>query len=55
MREPVIGSSTCSLCNASYASDTKLREHRMMAHRGNGVEERPQGVGVVEQSEDRQV
>ena len=52
MREPVIGSSTCSLCNASYASDTKLREHQMMSHRGSGIEERPQAAGVVEQSED---
>ena len=52
MRHPVMGSSTCSLCNASYESYAKLREHQMMAHRGSGIEERPQAAGVLEQSED---
>jgi hypothetical protein len=51
MRHPVMGSSTCSLCNASYESYAKLREHQMMAHRGTGIEERPQAAGVVKQSE----
>jgi hypothetical protein len=55
MRAPVIGSSTCSLCNASYASDAKLREHQMMSHRGSGIEERPQAPEVVEQSEEPEV
>jgi hypothetical protein len=55
MRAPVIGSSTCSLCNASYESDTKLREHQMMAHRGSGIEERPQAAAVAVQSKRPQV
>jgi hypothetical protein len=55
MGEPVIGSSTCSLCSASYESDTKLREHQMMAHRGSGIEERPQAAATLVKSEDRRV
>jgi hypothetical protein len=51
MRHPVMGSSTCSLCNASYESYAKLREHQMMAHRGTGVEERRQAAGVGKPSE----
>jgi hypothetical protein len=52
MVDPMIGTRTCSLCNATYESDTKLREHQRMAHRGRGNEERPQAAAVVEQSED---
>jgi hypothetical protein len=52
MLDPMIGTRTCSLCNATYESDTKLREHQRMAHRGRGNEERPQAAAVVEQSED---
>jgi hypothetical protein len=55
MREPVIGSSTCSLCSASYESDAKLREHQMMAHRGSGIEERPQAAAALVNSEDRRI
>jgi len=55
MREPVIGSSTCSLCGSSFVSDIKLREHQMISHRGSGIEERPQTEGIVEQSEDPEV
>jgi hypothetical protein len=57
MPEPVIGASTCSLCNASYESHSKLREHQRMAHRGSGNEERPQAAAVdqqLQQSEDHQ-
>jgi hypothetical protein len=54
MPESVIGANTCSLCNASYESHSKLREHQRMAHRGRGNEERPQAAAVVEQSEDDQ-
>jgi hypothetical protein len=52
MLNEVIGGSTCSLCNATYESDTKLREHQRMAHRGRGNEERPQAAVGAEQSED---
>jgi len=55
MRQSVMGSSTCSLCNASYESYAKLREHQMISHRGSGIEERPQTEGIVEQSEDPEV
>jgi hypothetical protein len=56
MPERVIGASTCSLCNASYESHSKLREHQRMAHRGRSNEERPQAAAVDEQlqSEDHQ-
>jgi hypothetical protein len=52
MLDPMIGTRTCSLCNGMYESDTKLREHQRMAHRGRGNEERPQAAVVAEQSED---
>jgi hypothetical protein len=51
MLDPMIGTSKCSLCNATLESDTKLREHQRMAHRGRGNEERPQAAVVAEQSE----
>ena len=57
MPEPVIGASTCSLCNASYESHSKLREHQRMAHRGRGNDERTQAAAVdeqLQQSEDHQ-
>ena len=38
---------TCSLCNVSYESDTKLREHQRMSHRGAGTEERPQEAATI--------
>ena len=53
MLYPMIGTRTCSLCNGTYESDAKLREHQRMAHRGRGNEERPQAAAVVEPSEDR--
>ena len=52
MLDPTIGTSTCSLCNATCESDAKLREHQRMAHRGRGNEESPQAAVVAEQSED---
>jgi len=52
MLDPMIGTSTCSLCNATLESNTKLREHQRMAHRGRGNVERPQAEVVAEQSED---
>jgi hypothetical protein len=51
MLYPMIGASICSLCNGTYESDTKLREHQRMAHRGRGNDERPQAAVVAEQSE----
>jgi hypothetical protein len=48
---PAPGSLTCSVCNASYESITKLREHQSMSHRRGGTEEGPR-VAVVVQSED---
>jgi hypothetical protein len=52
MLQPATGLTTCKVCNASYESETKLREHQMMAHRGRGTEESPQEATVVAQSED---
>ena len=55
MLEPMTGTSICSLCNVTCESDTKLREHQRMAHRGRGYEERPRAAAVVEPSEDPEV
>jgi hypothetical protein len=55
MFDPMIGTSTCTLCNTTHESYDKLREHQRMAHRGRGNEERPQPVPVVEPSEDSEV
>jgi hypothetical protein len=52
MLYPMIGARTCSLCNATLESDSKLREHQRMAHRGRGYEGKPQAAVVAEQSED---
>jgi hypothetical protein len=54
MLQPATGWNTCSVCNASYGSKTKLREHQSMSHRRSGTEERPQAAVVVAQSEDPQ-
>jgi len=55
MLYPMIGARTCSLCNGTYESDARLREHQRMAHRGRGNEERPQAAVVAEPSEDTEV
>jgi hypothetical protein len=52
MLGPMIGRSTCSLCEATYESDTKLREHQRMAHRGRGTEEAPREAKAVAAFED---
>ena len=54
MLQPVTGWNTCSVCNASYESATKLREHQSVTHRRGGSEKRPQAAAVVAQSEDPQ-
>jgi hypothetical protein len=36
MLQPVTGYIRCSVCNASYESETKLREHEAMSHRRGG-------------------
>ena len=54
MLQPATGWVTCRECNASYESETKLREHQRMSHRGGGIEEGPQASAVVVQSEDPQ-
>jgi hypothetical protein len=51
MLQPVTGSNTCSECNASYDSESKLREHQRMSHRGLGTEEEPQSAADAAQSE----
>lgn len=53
MRTPVIGSNTCNMCNASYASDAQLREHQRASHRGDNTEKNPKAAAVVP-SEDPQ-
>jgi hypothetical protein len=55
MLQPATGSITCSVCNASYESETKLREHQSVSHRRGGTAERPQAAGVAVQSESPQV
>lgn len=54
MRGQLIGSSTCSLCNATYKSDSELREHQRMSHRGRGNDELKQAAAVDEQAEENQ-
>jgi hypothetical protein len=54
MLQPATGWNTCSVCNASYESATKLREHQSVSHRRGGSEERPQAAAVVPQPEDPQ-
>jgi len=48
---PIIGTRTCSLCDAAYESDTKLSEHQRMAHRGRGNVESPDET-IIERPED---
>ena len=55
MLGPMIGRSTCSLCEATYESDAKLREHQRMAHRGRGNEEGPRDATTVKVCEDPEV
>jgi hypothetical protein len=55
MLDPMIGTSTCTLCNTTHESYDKLREHQRMVHRGRGNEETIQPPAVVEPSEDSEV
>jgi hypothetical protein len=55
MLQPATGSITCSECNASYESESKLRDHQRMSHRGAGIEERSQTATDAVKSEDSQV
>jgi hypothetical protein len=55
MLQPTTGSVTCSECNAAYESETKLREHKRMSHRGGGTDEGSQTATEAVQSEDLQV
>ncbi len=54
MLQSATGSIICSVCNASYGSETKLREHQKIAHRGGGIEERPRAAAEAAHSEDPQ-
>ena len=54
MLQSATGSITCSQCNASYESETKLREHQRMSHRGGYTQEKPQEAADVAQSENPQ-
>jgi hypothetical protein len=48
MLQPATGWVTCGEYNASYESETKLRDHQRMSHRGGGTEEgRLAAAGVV--------
>ena len=55
MLQPATGSNTCSVCNASYDSQSKLRDHQKISHRGGGAGEKPQAAADVSHSEDPQV
>lgn len=54
MLQPATGSIACSVCNASYESESRLREHQSVSHRRGGTEERPQAAANVAQSESPQ-
>jgi hypothetical protein len=54
MLDRMSGARTCSLCNATFESDYKLREHQRLAHRGRSYEEKPEATVVAEQSKDAQ-
>jgi hypothetical protein len=41
MLQPAMGSITCSVCDASYESETALYEHQRASHRGRGAEPGP--------------
>ena len=51
MLQPAKGSNTSSECNASYDSETKLRDHQRMSHRGRATEEKPQTAVDAAQSD----
>ncbi len=51
MLQPTKGSITCTECNASYESETKLRDHQRMSHRGGCTEEKSQMPTDVVKSE----
>jgi hypothetical protein len=51
MLQPATGFNTCSECNASYDSETKLSEHQRMSHRGRGTDEKPQTAADAAQPE----
>jgi hypothetical protein len=55
MFEPMVGTSTCTLCNTTHESYEKLREHQRMVHRGRSNEEKPQSAALVERSENSEV
>jgi len=46
MLQSASGSIMCSVCNASYASESALRDHQRASHRGRGSEERPKTLEV---------
>ena len=55
MLQPATGTIICRICNASYDSETKLREHQNISHRRGGTEERSQAAADGVQSESPQV
>jgi hypothetical protein len=55
MLQPATGWITCSVCNASYESETKLRDLQRISHCRSDTEERPKAAIVVVQSEDPHV
>lgn len=54
MLQAVTGSITCRECNASYESETKLREHQRMSHRGGYTQKEPQAAADEVQPENPQ-
>ena len=53
MLQPAMGLIRCTACNASYESETKLREHQKMSHRGGGFIGKPKTDASVVQPEAR--
>jgi hypothetical protein len=55
MLQPATGWVTCRECNASYESETKLRDHQRMSHRGGDIDEGQMAAASVVQPEDPHV
>jgi hypothetical protein len=43
----------CTVCNASYESETKLRDHQKMSHRGYGAKENTQAADIKQPEDPR--
>jgi hypothetical protein len=51
MLQPATGWMRCTACNASYESESKLREHQKTFHRGSDATEKAKTATVPVRSE----